>query len=136
MLHADRRGGAAPPGRRRILAGGSAIARSLPLLVTLLACACAPLPPRSQDLSAQEAPGEEDLQERWPGRPRIESRPLAIALFPIQLVPDVLANAVVALVPGSLWPLQYLLYPISVPYWGITDAWEGRPFWDPSALYE
>ena len=71
-----------------------------------------------------------------PVRPRIEDRRLAVALFPVQVVPDILANAVVALTPGNLWPIQYALYPLSVLIWGVGDAWEGRPFWDPTALYD
>lgn len=91
--------------------------------------------PGSPTIHFEEPTGREPSEEDQ-GRPRIGNRPLAIALFPIQLIPDVLANAVVALKPGNLWPIQYLLYPLFVPYWGVTDAWEGRPFWDPSALYE
>jgi hypothetical protein len=86
--------------------------------------------------SAYDSPDPTSYEDQSSGRPRIDSRPLAIALFPVQVVPDIIANAIVALYPGNLWPLQYLLYPVSVPYWGITDAWEGRPFWDPSALHE
>ena len=103
------------------------------LMVFLMLGACQAQPANSV------APGRSDYEYPeydLPVRPRIESRPLAIALFPVQLVPDIFANAIVALYPGNLWPIQYLLYPFSVPYWGITDAWEGRPFWDPSALYE
>lgn len=88
----------------------------------------APRKHASDELTEDESPEN--------GRPRIQSRPLAIALFPVQLLPDIATNANVALYPGNLWPIQYLLYPISVPYWGLTDAWEGRPFWDPSALHE
>lgn len=106
--------------------------------VFLIGAACRQPLLQEEDGDAVLVPGYDlgAFEDVDSSRPRIESRPLAIALFPLQLVPDTAANAVVALYPGNLWPIQYLLYPFSVPYWGITDAWEGRPFWDPSALHE
>ncbi len=126
--------------KRRSLRMGDSVRRIVGATLALLVSCQEPRPdvstaPLVPGGAARKLSDQAESDRDW-NRPRIGNRPLAIALFPIQVVPDVLANAVVALNPGNLWPIQYLLYPFSVPYWGITDAWEGRPFWDPSALYE
>ena len=69
-------------------------------------------------------------------RSQIESNGLRKGMFLVNLVPNVVSNYVVALKPGNLWPIQYLLWPISGAYWGTRDAWHGYPFWEPTAVWD
>ena len=69
-----------------------------------------------------------------------------VALFPVNLVPDILSNTLVLLAiplwaPSSdresnLWPLAWVSAPIVGPVSGVLDAWYGYPFWQPHALEE
>lgn len=73
-------------------------------------------------------------------------RAAEIALFPVNVVPDILSNTLVILtipvwVPFSdresnLWPVIWLSTPILGPACGVMDAWHGYPFWDPVFLDE
>ena len=56
--------------------------------------------------------------------------------FPAQFLPCVASNLVVGLVPGDLWPIQYLLLPFGALSWGAQDAGHGYPFWEPTATWE
>ena len=69
-------------------------------------------------------------------RPQIQTPALRAVMFPVNLIPNMISNFVVCLYPKNLWPVQYLLLPISVPVWGFSDAAKGYPFWSPSAFYE
>jgi hypothetical protein len=69
-------------------------------------------------------------------RPRVEAKAVRLVLFPINVAPNTISNFIIGLRPGNLWPIQYLLLPISAPIWGIQDAFLGYPFWSPSAKYE
>jgi len=69
-----------------------------------------------------------------------------IALFPVNVVPDILSNTLVLLaipvwVPLSgkecgLWPMMWLFAPFMGPAVGVMDAWHRYPFWDPGVLDE
>lgn len=78
--------------------------------------------------------------------PSTWERAAEIALFPINVVPDIVGNtAIYASMPlwmwtvedpGNLWPIVWLGSPIVGPIGGVLDAWHGYPFWDPIALDE
>jgi len=69
-------------------------------------------------------------------RSRIENGAARKGMFAVNVVPDLVSNYVVSLKPGNLWPIQYLLWPISGAYWGVRDAWNGYPFWEPTAAWD
>ncbi len=69
-------------------------------------------------------------------RSQIESNGLRKGMCLVNLVPDLVSNYVVSLKPGNLWPIQYLLWPISGAAWGARDAWHGYPFWEPTAVWD
>ena len=73
-------------------------------------------------------------------------RAAEIALFPVNVIPDIVGNTAVCVSmplwiwsvdePGNLWPIMWLGFPIVGPVGGVLDAWHGYPFWDPIALDE
>lgn len=73
-------------------------------------------------------------------------RAAEIALFPVNVVPDIVSNTLVMLTmpvwmpfrdeQGNLWPAIWLFTPILGPACGVMDAWHGYPFWDPVFLDE
>src|SRR5687767_3912975 len=69
-------------------------------------------------------------------RPKVQNRAARVVLAPVNIAPNIVSNFVVGLYPGDIWPIQYLLLPISAIGWGIQDTILGYPFWSPSALYE
>jgi hypothetical protein len=95
------------------------------------ACAHVKVRPLYRDHPVTQADPEDTLT-----RTQIESPGLRKGMFLINWVPDLLSNYIVALKPGNLWPIQYLLWPISGAYWGTRDAWHGYPFWEPTAVWD
>lgn len=71
-------------------------------------------------------------------------RAMEIALFPINVAPDVISNtlgmlALPAYYPvvypdSNTWGLVFIFAPVFGPLAGIKDAWYGYPFWDPAIL--
>ena len=84
--------------------------------------------------------GDHALSEEDPddtlARSRIEDPGLRAGLFVVNWVPNLVSNYVAGLWPGDLWPIQYLLLPVSGAYWGTRDAWHGYPFWEPTAVWD
>ena len=70
---------------------------------------------------------------------------MEIALFPINIAPDIVSNTVL-LLTWPLWdtavfdsnvaPAVWILTPLLGPRIGIEDAWHGYPFWNPAMLRE
>ena len=68
-------------------------------------------------------------------------RTAEIALFPVNVVPDILSNTLVILTLPAWAPFSgkdynllgviWLMTPIMGPWIGVADAWHGYPFWDP-----
>lgn len=98
-----------------------------------------PWPPLSSDES--ESFSERHARERYSDRTRsrIASPALRVLLFPVNLVPDMLSNAIV----GYVIPIHESRYCCAyfVPFdffiegiAGIGDAWHGYPFWEPSVV--
>jgi hypothetical protein len=62
-----------------------------------------------------------------------------IALFPLNVVPDVVVDAGSLVLlpvwmfgadePAGGWPSYWLGSPLIGPLWGLSDAGHGRPFW-------
>ena len=69
-------------------------------------------------------------------RPKVQNPAARVVLAPVNIAPNIVSNFIVGLYPGNIWPIQYLLLPISAIVWGIQDTILGHPFWSPSALYE
>ena len=69
-------------------------------------------------------------------RPKIQHTAVAVLASPINLGPNIISNYAAGLYPGDLWPIQYLIWPISGLLRGIQDAILGYPFWSPSAIYD
>lgn len=74
-------------------------------------------------------------------------RAAEIALFPVNVVPDILSNTLVMLTlpvwmpfcdqkDGNQLPILWLFTPFVGPLMGVWDAWYGYPFWDPVVLDE
>jgi len=103
------------------------------MLVLSIAGACVQVKvrPLYRDHALTDADPEDTLTRR-----QIESPGLRKGMFLINWIPNLVSNYVVALKPGNLWPIQYLLWPISGAYWGTRDAWHGYPFWEPSAPWD
>ena len=70
---------------------------------------------------------------------------VALLLFPINVVPNIIVNTggmlfhpLIAPLLGqqvsNIWPIVTVIAPIAGPYQGIADAIEGRPFWDTWAV--
>ena len=69
-------------------------------------------------------------------RPKVQNPVARVVLAPINIAPNIISNFIVGLYPGKIWPIQYLLLPVSAIVWGIQDTFLGYPFWSPSAVYE
>jgi hypothetical protein len=90
------------------------------VVLTFAGCATTPPPPFTETAE----------------RTRVQDDALRAALFPVNLAPNIASNFVVGLVPGNLWPIQYMVLPVGALYWGIGDALYGYPFWCPTVLHD
>jgi hypothetical protein len=116
--------------------GARAFARLALLTLTLpIAGACALVEVKVYPLYGDQLLTDDDPEETLT-RSRIESPGLRTGMFLVNWVPNLVSNGVVALFPGNIWPIQYLMWPFSVAYWGTHDAWHGYPFWEPTAVWD